>query len=91
MSHMGLLALMGLGLLLFIVGMFLMMLGALREASKAKESGQGGEEKVEAGGVVLIGPVPIVFGTSQRIAKIVLILAIVLTILALVLFLIAYV
>lgn len=82
---------MGLGLLLFIVGMFLMMLGALREASKAKESGQGGEEKVEAGGVVLIGPVPIVFGTSQRIAKIVLILAIVLTILALVLFLIAYV
>ncbi|MGC9131312.1 MAG: TIGR00304 family membrane protein [Pyrobaculum sp.] len=71
------------GLLLIVAGVFLMALSILITALKREE---GGESKTEAGGVVLIGPVPIVFGTSQRIAQLTLILAILLTALALLLF-----
>lgn len=75
------LILVGFGLIL--LGMFLMFLSIVVEASRRED----GKASGEAGGVVIIGPVPIVFGTSQRVTKIVLILAIVLTALALALFL----
>ena len=70
-------------LLLIVTGVLLMALSILITALRGEE---GGESKTEAGGVVLIGPVPIVFGTSQRIAQLTLILAILLTALALLLF-----
>ncbi len=73
------------GMALFLLGIFVMFLAVLLEAGKA--SREEGERRAEAGGVVIIGPVPIVFGTSQRIAKAVLILALALTILAVLLFL----
>jgi len=47
------------GLLLVLVGLLLLVLGML---------GAGG--RVEGGGVVVIGPFPIAFGTSQRMAKV---------------------
>lgn len=72
-----------LALLLIFAGFFLIVLGLLLSALR----GSGGEGRVEAGGVVLIGPVPVVFGTSERIARITLILAVALTALALLLFL----
>jgi uncharacterized protein (TIGR00304 family) len=66
-----------LGLLLIILGVLILMLSLWRT----------GEGKAEAGGVVIVGPVPIVFGTSQRAATTVMVLAIVLTVVALLLFL----
>lgn len=42
------------------------------------------EEKVKGGGVILIGPLPIVFGTDKRYAVILMVLAIVLMLLAIV-------
>jgi uncharacterized protein (TIGR00304 family) len=66
-----------LGLLLIILGMFILMLSLWRT----------GEGRAEAGGVVIVGPVPIVFGTSQRAAAAVMALAIILTALVLLLFL----
>ncbi len=66
-----------LGIVLIILGMFILMLSLWR----------AGEGRGEAGGVVIVGPVPIVFGTSQRIAAMVMVLAIVLTVVALLLFL----
>ena len=66
-----------LGLLLIFLGVLILMLSFWRT----------GEGKAEAGGVVIVGPVPIVFGTSQRAAAAVMALAIVLTALVLLLYL----
>ncbi len=66
-----------LGIVLIILGMFILMLSLWR----------AGERRGEAGGVVIVGPVPIVFGTSQRMAATVMVLAIVLTVVTLLLFL----
>ncbi|MGC9108171.1 MAG: TIGR00304 family membrane protein [Infirmifilum sp.] len=59
-----------LGLILFIVGLFLMFI-----EMKSRETGG----KVETGAVVIIGPVPIVFGSNRAIAKDLMIFALVLT------------
>jgi uncharacterized membrane protein len=48
----------GLGFLLVLVGILLMIVGTLKEGGRA-----------EGGGVILIGPFPIAFGTSEAIAK----------------------
>jgi uncharacterized protein (TIGR00304 family) len=66
-----------LGLLLIFLGVLILMLSLWRT----------GEGRAETGGVVIVGPVPIVFGTSQRAAAAVMALAIVLTALVLLLFL----
>jgi len=66
-----------LGIVLIILGMFILMLSLWR----------AGEGRGEAGGVVIVGPVPIVFGTSQRVAAMVMVLAIVLMVVTLLLFL----
>lgn len=63
---------------MMLVGVLLIVLGALREAVKTRVEG-----KTEAGGVVVVGPVPIVFGTSARITKVLLVLAIALTLVVL--------
>jgi Protein of unknown function DUF131. len=66
-----------LGIVLIILGMFILMLSLWR----------AGEGRGEAGGVVIVGPVPIVFGTSQRVAATVMVLAVVLTVVTLLLYL----
>ncbi len=66
-----------LGIVLIILGMFILMLSLWR----------AGEGRGEAGGVVIVGPVPIVFGSSQRVAAMVMVLAIVLMVVTLLLFL----
>ncbi len=45
---------------------------------------RGGKTKVKGGGAVIIGPIPIVFGTDKESVKIILILSIVLVVLLLV-------
>ncbi len=70
--------------LLVLVGMLIMMFSVLRESG----SPGGGERKVEGGGILIVGPVPIVFGTSERITKILILLAIALLITAVVSFII---
>lgn len=69
---------------LILAGISLIVLALLAAALKR---GEEPEAKTEAGGVILIGPVPIVFGTSQKIAAATMALAIILTALALLLFL----
>jgi len=66
-----------LGIVLIFLGMLILMLSLWR----------AGGGRAEAGGVVIVGPVPIVFGTSQRVAATVMVLAIVLTVVVLLLFL----
>ena len=66
------------GMALIFLGVIMIMLSGIR--------GEGG--KVEGGGVVLIGPLPIVFGTSVKLTKMLLILAIALTVMSIILFLV---
>ena len=50
----------------------------------ALSGARGGKAKVKGGGAVIIGPIPIVFGTDKESVKIILILSIVLVVLLLV-------
>ncbi|RLG86318.1 MAG: hypothetical protein DRO15_06310 [Thermoprotei archaeon] len=59
-----------LGFMIVFIGIILIFIASL--------TGIGKGAKVEGGGLVMIGPIPIVFGTSRGIVKILLILGIVL-------------
>jgi len=69
------------GIVLAMVGTLLILLSALRTR-------EGVEGKTEGGAVVVIGPLPLVFGTSERIAKALMVLAIALFISVLAVFLV---
>ncbi len=69
----------------FMIALIAIVLMLLRGAKDGKTEG-----KVKGGGVVIIGPIPIIFGTDRQSVKIVLILAIILMTLALVFTLINY-
>lgn len=55
--------LIALGMFIIFVGIAVLMLGVIRSISQ-KEAGDA-EGDVKAGGVILIGPIPIVFGTDK--------------------------
>jgi len=62
------------GIALIFIGFLLVFLGTLISAL-------GGEGEVEGGGVIMIGPIPIVFGTSRGAVTLVSILAVLLMVL----------
>jgi uncharacterized protein (TIGR00304 family) len=78
-----------LGFLLVFIGFLVILAGIFSMAYHAWRTGETGTEEPEAvvrgGGVVMIGPIPIIFGTDVASVKIVVILAIVLMIIALIL------
>lgn len=69
------------GSLLILSGMGLIMIGFLLVFIGMLLSAASGEGEVEGGGVIMIGPIPIIFGTSGRAAGLVTLLAIVLIVL----------
>jgi uncharacterized protein (TIGR00304 family) len=75
-----------LSIILAFLGIILIMIDVARgRRGKEKRDGQEGEEKkAEVGGVVLIGPVPIIFGNDPSVIK----WAVILTIIIVVLFVI---
>lgn len=73
------------GFALIVVGVLIVVLALLLVSVRS-----AGKSKVRGGGAVIIGPVPIVFGTDKRSLKTVLLLSIVLTALALVVFVVNY-
>ena len=74
------LILMAIAFLLIVCGIALLLLSTVKR--------EGREVRVEGGGVIIVGPLPIVFGTSERIAKGLIILAILLMIIVLAVFLV---
>ena len=63
-----------LGILLAFAGIAIIMIAIIViVASRTRDS------KVKAGGAIIIGPIPIVFGTDKKTVKTMLILAIILT------------
>jgi len=77
-----------LGILITFIGFFIIFFTIIY--SIFKSAGKG-EVKAEGGGVIIIGPIPIVFGSSQKVAKIVMILAIVLLIVTILFYLVPYI
>ncbi len=72
-----------LGFILVFIGFALIMVGVLMPALSAARE----ERSVEGGAVIIIGPFPIVVASSAKAAKTLVILAIILTLFAVVLFL----
>lgn len=61
-----------LGFILIVIGIILVFVGTFAATLKAKDT------EVRGGGVVLIGPFPIIFGTDTQAVKGVVVLAILL-------------
>ncbi|MCD6483252.1 MAG: DUF131 domain-containing protein [Candidatus Aenigmarchaeota archaeon] len=57
------------GLLLVFIGIILMVASMIYEGFKRREV------KVEGGGVVFIGPIPIVFGTNEKMVYVSIVIA----------------
>lgn len=73
------------GFALIFVGVLIVILAILLVSVRS-----AGKAKVRGGGVVIIGPIPIVFGTDRKSLKTILLLSIALTALALVVFVVNY-
>lgn len=67
-----------LGFVLVMAGVFLIIAGMLSQAKASDAS-------VKGGGIIMIGPLPIIFGTDAQSVKIVIALAILLILIAYVL------
>jgi len=79
-----------LGFLLVFIGILVILAGMLSMVYQTWKTGGDGMEKpetgVRGGGVIMIGPIPIIFGTDVTALKLVMILAIVLMAIAVILF-----
>ena len=77
------------GFLLVLIGILVILVGLCSMAYQAWKT--GGQEKSESGlrggGIIMIGPIPLIFGTDAAALKPVMILAIVLMLIATLLFL----
>jgi uncharacterized protein (TIGR00304 family) len=62
------------GLLLVILGFAVSILAILMAVFSSSKTGG----RVRGGGVVMIGPIPIIFGTDKRLARVLVLLTIVL-------------
>lgn len=76
------------GLALIFVGILIIVLAVL--LLSVRSANKQGKGKVSAGGVVIIGPIPIIFGTDKKALKTVLLLSLSLTILLLVVIVVYY-
>ncbi len=72
------------GFMLIIAGLFVLLTAYMMEHAGREGEPREGGGRVRGGGVVIVGPVPIVFGTDKETAIIVAIAGAVLTVIALV-------
>ena len=74
-----------LGFVLIIAGI-IVIFAAIILASKGNEK----KSRVQGAGIIMIGPIPIIFGTDKKSVKTVLTLALALTIIALIIIVLNY-
>nr|AAU83151.1 hypothetical protein GZ26G2_21 [uncultured archaeon GZfos26G2] len=75
-----------LGLLLVFIGFLVILAGVFSMAYQAWKTGAEEKPEVRGGGIIMIGPIPIIFGTDVAALKILMILAIVLMVIGAILF-----
>jgi uncharacterized protein (TIGR00304 family) len=83
---MDLAALYGLGISLIFVGILVIFVAIILVVM----SNVKGEGKVKGGGAIIIGPIPIIFGTDKKSIKTILLLSITLTMLLIILIIVSY-
>ena len=74
-----------LGLTLIFVGVLVLIFAAILVAARRSRNG-----KTKTAGLIIIGPVPIVFGSDKKTVKNLMVLAIILTVALIVAFLLYY-
>ena len=73
------------GIALILVGIIIIIAAVLSLSVRSS-----GKNKIRGGGAVIIGPIPIIFGTDRKSLKTILLLSIALTILLIVVMIINY-
>ena len=73
------------GIILIIVGVIVILLAVILTSARGT-----GKSKVRAGGVIMIGPIPIIFGTDKKSIKAIVTLALALTVAAIIFWIIYY-
>ena len=68
------------GIVIIFVAIILLLISSIK-----------GEGKVKASGAIIIGPIPIIFGTDKQSIKTILLLSITLTILLIILIIVSYI
>ncbi len=76
-----------LGIFLVLLGFFIVFIGFIYEIFKNSEKNEN--TRTNAGGVIFIGPIPIVFGSSKKIEWM-MIVALIITIILVLLYVIPY-
>jgi uncharacterized protein (TIGR00304 family) len=74
-----------LGIALIFIGMLIIIIAAILISVSGAQKG-----KVKGGGVILIGPIPIIFGTDKKSLKTVLLLSFALTVMLVVAIIVYY-
>jgi len=73
------------GVLVILVGFLLILVATLVSGRSGRERGEESRSEVRGGGVVMIGPIPIIFGTDAKWASFAIALAIILVVVSFVL------
>ena len=71
-----------LGFLFALIGILIIFIGMFSLAYQARKTGEMEKPEMRGGGIIMIGPIPIIFGTYVGYVKFVMFLAIVLMIIA---------
>ncbi|ARM75660.1 TIGR00304 family membrane protein [Acidianus manzaensis] len=80
-----------LGIMLILLGFLIVFLGIIYDTFfRNKEEGEN-QNKTEAGGIILIGPIPIIFGSSKKIEKWMIIVALVIVIIMAIIYLLNFI
>ncbi len=72
------------GSCLIILGFLLVAFGMMPKIEEERGDEADKEKMVKGGGVIFIGPIPVVFGTDKKYALFIMILAIILMLLAII-------
>lgn len=68
------------GFVLVFIGIITIMAGVFHEAYQSQKEGESPD--IRGGGIIMIGPIPIIFGSDTPSLKVVIILAIVLIVIS---------
>ncbi|MDW7731186.1 MAG: TIGR00304 family protein [Methanolobus sp.] len=74
------------GLLLIALGFLLVMFGSIGSMFGNSGGNEDSKTEVKGGGIIMIGPIPIIFGSDNKSAQTLVILAIVLMVLYFIVF-----
>jgi len=84
------------GTLMIFIGFIIVFFGVIYELAKSVrrssrvKSEEQEERKTEVGGVIFLGPIPIIFGSSKNISKWMLVVAVIITIVLILLYALPY-